>query len=139
MSSFIETTLPPGYVMCSGLFAGAAEIWHLYMDMSEIGLPMRRSSALFRTEAECRRSAWRHWTATVLRGRDVGWDDDLRRASRLGAATVVTGGRWYSVCAEGDEESDNYHVVPLCSTDDPDEAMARFAALVLATEGMVTR
>jgi hypothetical protein len=86
-----------------------------------------------------RRHAWRHWTATVLRGRDVGWDDDLRRASRLGAATVVTGGRWYSVCAEGDEESANYHVVPLCSTDDPDEAMARFAALVLATEGMVPR
>ena len=128
MSTFIETTLPPGYrgnAHCNG----TAWSWYTV------------DTTIYRyadTEAERNRSAWRHWTATVLRGRDVEWGDNECE------------GRWvmagcdsldpYAYAARGGEigivNVDRKCVV---ASGDIDEAMARFAAIVLATEGIVPR
>jgi hypothetical protein len=127
--SFIETTLPPGYggnSRCDGT------MWSWYTVNATI-------YSYVGTEAERNRSAWRHWTATALRGRNVDWGDSESE------------GRWV---AYGDDSLGPYaakrrsglivllngdHNIILRDVDDPDEAMARFAALVVATEGMVPR
>jgi hypothetical protein len=126
--SFIETTLPPGYEVGPGF--DACE-WAFVV----VGVhPARWHSS---REDACR-AAWRHWTAAVLRGRDVEWGDNECE------------GRWvmagcdsldpYAYAARGGEIG-IVHVDRKCvvASGDIDEAAARFAALVLATEGMVQR
>jgi hypothetical protein len=150
--SFVETTLPPGYAAIETVLAPR---------LADIGIPGgmrgkslwtwrsvdRMSFCEFRSISECYRSAWRHWTAAVLRGRDVRWCNvlsgygeiyDGRCASLIisphGLSKHV---EWSKIASEWEVFEGSYRLgMP---TRDPDEAMARFAALVLATEGMVAR
>jgi hypothetical protein len=142
MSSFIETTLPPGYVIKSWSGGGAIR-WHC------AGAISRLHEAA--DVAECRRSAWRHWTATVLRGRTLKWvafvdgsrgayterDPEVYVQSRERRNTLEVGldsgqvdEEGVAVCAEVGGRFGMHEV---------DEAMARFAWLVGAAEGMVAR
>jgi hypothetical protein len=132
--SFVETTLPPGYA-----WTDWPEGEHIRW---ECGGVVGQWFAPDRT-AECYRSAWSHWTATVLRGRRVHW---MRtQDGRLIASANDTDIRWepttglHELGVDYRDVDRGWDRLPLASVSDPDEAMARFAALVLATEGMVPR
>ena len=132
--SWVETTLPPGY-------SGYAASWSfgIMYGFSTGAVTLER----WITEAERNRSAWRHWTAAVLRGRYVEWEEccdmpDMEdRQIECGTAIVqyhrAFGGWMVARVA--------FRVDHMATTEisrhrnDVDEAMARFAALVLATEG----
>jgi 3',5'-cyclic AMP phosphodiesterase CpdA len=129
--SFVETTLPPGY---RGEKYGQGWEWHTRAE----------GRAVFATRAECCRSAWRHWTATVLRGRSLSWHQwrgFFSHAAYGGSPDCCE--VWIHASKNG-----NYNIEAgrvdagdalIAGVRDVDEAMARFAALVLATEGMVPR
>jgi hypothetical protein len=142
--SFVETTLPPGYNIQRTPNGFA---WRS-LTLAPDGL---RPSPWRHTRGECCRLAWRHWTATVLRGRTLKWvafvdgsrgayterDPEVYVQSRerrntlevgLDSGQVDEGG--VAVCAEAGGRLGMHDV---------DEAMARFAWLVGATEGMVPR
>ena len=128
--SYVETTLPPAY---RGEKYGQGWEWHTRAE----------GRAVFATRAECCRSAWRHWTATVLRGRTVRWYGETEglnktawyRSDRSDVQVIRYFGDHAGLRYQGAME------VTMCRGvfHDVDEAMARFAALVLATEGMVAR
>ncbi|HXK36623.1 MAG TPA: hypothetical protein VJ553_03520, partial [Candidatus Paceibacterota bacterium] len=77
MSSFIETTLPPGYGI--DYVSLSAIHWSSRRDRlhgwwwSTFTVDGEHSSVGYDTKAECYRAAWQHWTATVLRKRDIRW------------------------------------------------------------------
>jgi len=126
--SCIETTLPPGYI---GERCGQCWEWHTLAD----------GSVMFVTRAECNRSAWRHWTAAVLRGRRIRWSGGRDGVNTT--AWIERDGpqvcRYYGVHA-GPKYQGALEVSGCGGVfRDVDEAMARFAAMVLATEGMVPR
>lgn len=65
--SWVETTLPPGYA--PRLAPGWTPEW---MWRANVGKGWSSGGVErwgFATESERNRAAWRHWTATVLRGR----------------------------------------------------------------------
>ena len=140
MSSFIETTLPPGY-----RFAG----WERGEWRWQSGDQIDRFGCFARHT--CCRRAWRHWTAAVLRGRTLKWiafvdgsrgayterDPEVYVQSRERRNTLEVGldsgqvdDEGVAVCAEVGDPFEMHDV---------DEAMARFAWLIGAVEGMVAR
>jgi hypothetical protein len=142
MSSFVETTLPPGYA-----WTNWPEGEHIRW---ECGGVMGHWFAPDHT-AECCRSAWRHWTATVLRGRTLRWvafvdgsrgayteknpeayvqSRERRNTLEVGLDSGQVDEEGVAVCAEVGRRYGMHEV---------DEAMARFAALVLAAEGTAPR
>jgi hypothetical protein len=135
MSSFIETTLPPGY-----RFAGWERgewRWQSGDQIDQFGCFARHT---------CCRRAWRHWTAAVLRGRRLHWmrTTDGRLFASAQEPADEPGIRWcpssgaFGVGVEYKDEARGWDFLTLASCSDPDEAMARFAALVLVAEGTVT-
>lgn len=128
--SWVETTLPPGY---GPLVHGTVVGW----------VSGTHSGGFAPSESQRNRAAWRHWTAAVLRGRDVEWEDccdmpDMEdRLIECGTAIVeyhrAIGG-W--MVARVALRVDHMVTTEISRhRNDIDEAMARFAALVLATEG----
>ncbi len=133
MSSFIETTLPPGY-----RFAG----WERGEWRWQSGDQIDRFGCFARHT--CCRRAWRHWTATVLRGRVLSASQAWGRQVATANATVFYNpmSAVYYVNAEPSLEEDadgDREYTPIAKVTDADEAMARFAWLVGAMEGMVPR
>lgn len=135
--SWVETTLPPGYsahVIRPGVheffFGHAGNRWG------------------YTSHAETCRAAWRHWTAAVLRGRgdvraeDYGASGGVAWHLRSGQPwpSCWAGGALMSLMPKGggycissyDHESGE---VTCRYSDDIDEAMARFAMLVMYDQG----
>lgn len=88
----------------------------------------------FLKRAAAFRAAWRHWTATVLRGRDVLW----KVTPEVLEASITTGDHYVFIdlCAAEFRTGVHDYIVGDCHgiiTDDVDEAMARFAALALVS------
>jgi hypothetical protein len=131
--SVMETTLPPGYWI-----SGDNCSW-----MSRAKLSRSR----FKTQSDYYRSAWRHWTAAVLRGRMIKWEYHSLHSNKLlicarTQSTWVELNPWGSISVKTASEDDNGFereiTIFIGSNHDIgiDEAMARFAALVFASEGM---
>jgi hypothetical protein len=86
----------------------------------------------YNSPAERNRAAWRHWTASILRGRDVLW----RVTPEVLEASITTGDHYVFIDLWAGEFRTGVHdyIVGECYgaiTDDVDEAMARLASLVL--------
>lgn len=124
-TSWVETTLPPGYFG--------------YKAIREHGpsYGFCKSRNWYGDEAERNRAAWRHWTAAVLRGQDVEWEDNGEDGTnawvgnvRLERYQAIQGVcNCVSVYVYDDVRGAHEKVR------DDDEAMARFAFLVSGIHG----
>lgn len=119
MSKQIETTPPPGYEVKSG-----RRTHDVFSNGYLLGCYTSREEAC--------RYAWRHWTAAVLRGRDVLW----KVTPEVLEASITTGDHYVFIDLYAAEFRTGVHdyIVGDCHgiiTNDVDEAMARFAALAL--------
>lgn len=126
-AAFVELSLPPGYdYLADPLVTGTCH-WVTY----------REKGPLCKNRFDAYRSAWRHWTAKVLRGRNVRWyfEDDCATAQLR--KVVLQDERdkgwdgWGLFIVD-----DHDGITDVGCIDDLDDAMAQFAALVMAKEGM---
>lgn len=182
IQSWVETTVPPGYALhIPGAAPEAVPWWRYGWCVGAIrSEAVEWASKPCNTREEACRAAWRHWTATVLRGRTVEWcgpdldfrsspvcserwENDLQarrvgRAASCGEANAATVIRpdaptfVVGACKDFDLEQieadgmgglsvrpwNVWEFPSEYQRDDIDEAMARFAMIVLATEGPVT-
>ncbi len=130
--SFIDETLPPGYHHVAPVRETGR--WQIYAGGDCVGYAG--------SPREACRFAWRHWTATVLRGRVIEWDDDdnedgddTHRCSIGHSGPFLYVQRGFSVSLQhrwGEEPIWQAFKAEI----DIDEAVVRFAALVLAMKGM---
>lgn len=143
LQSWVETTIPPGYAIDLTESPTAPNgVWTLW----DFGAPGGCVAWAPEKHVVCR-AAWRRWTAAVLRGRG-----DVRAQGvdyLVSGGIVWVGGEalWASV-ADGpavslqDFDCEQTYCVQfgdrVCMVYDVDETMARFAMIVLATEGPVT-
>jgi hypothetical protein len=129
MTSWVETTIPPGYRVLQDWDAVEESwCWFSYTENRET------CKYGFRTRSECCRAAWRHWTASILRDRDVLW----KVTPEVLEASITTGDHYVFIDLYNAEFRSGIHdyIVGDCHgviTDDVDEAMARFAALALVS------
>jgi hypothetical protein len=122
--SWVETTLPPGYRVGPG-YSGRE--WAFNVFGSHL-------SQWYASREDACRAAWQHWTASILRGRDVLW----RVTPEVLEASITTGDHYVFIdlCAGEFRTGVHDYIVGDCYgaiTDDVDEAMARLASLVLAS------
>jgi hypothetical protein len=134
MTSWIESTIPPGYRVIEDWDAVEESwAWFSYTENRET------CKYGFRTRSECCRAAWRHWTASILRGRDVLWRhpdsrehydfDPCVRASGAVIRWLVEDNKYFV----GSFFDDLGKRVPLFS--DIDEAMVRFVSYLMYYQG----
>jgi hypothetical protein len=134
MTNFVETTLPPGYCFVSDSWgrniAYVVKAFHPVEKTLYVTVESEVTGHL------CRH-AWRHWTASVLQGRKVAWS--VRHGVEVadcGSASIHRRTQGWSLFAYGPNRRSHEFIGYV---DDLDEAMARFAWLVGATEGIVPR
>jgi hypothetical protein len=148
MSSFIETTLPPGYAIFTHAMSDYGEECDPYVTCT-FGVECYWYRVFDEICPEMYRAAWRHWTATVLRGHRLHWmrTEDGRLIASANDPSILHDPSilWrplsglFIVGVEYKDEALGWDILTLAASRDVDEAMARFAALVLAAEGMVPR
>ena len=130
--SFIDTTRPPGYAVAELPYSPG---WIWQDGPSAPGI-------MYNTEADACRAAWRHWTASVLRGRRIVWRDYGVSHTRLAICGPVElwymGGRGLTSAQLWGPDRCSVAEAFKSKAIGMDEAVARFAALVLAMKGMPT-
>lgn len=131
--SFVETKMPPGYVL-------------EYMGHEFFGWrSATANSQIWESSANTRRSAWRHWTKSILRGHNIRWyskwmqnTKDVVMNSSIYCSDVWLSAEFngFSLSVGGYNDDGESVVAYIGSTQDIDEAMARFASALFASCGM---